>query len=166
MTDTALDHVVVEQATRGSDVQCAGRDGERIHVEIQATQRGLGWVVDWLIERCKRYNAPVVIDARSALGSIIPKLEDAQVRVITTSASDVATACGLFYDDVIEGRLRHLDDSILNLAVAGAAKRPLGDAWAWNRKTATSNIAPLIAATNAAWASSLETSSEPSVYFI
>jgi hypothetical protein len=39
----------------------------------------------------------------------------------------------------------------LTSAVAGAAKRTLGDAWAWDRRGVSVGICPLVAATLAAW---------------
>jgi hypothetical protein len=45
------------------------------------------------------------------------------------------------------GRLRHIDQTPLTAAVQGARKRPLLDAWAWNRKDATTDITPLVAVT-------------------
>ena len=36
-------------------------------------------------------------------------------------------------------------------AVAGAVKRKLGAAWAWDQTAATADISPLIAVTNALW---------------
>jgi hypothetical protein len=46
--------------------------------------------------------------------------------------------------------------------------RDLGDQQAWNRRSATSNISPLIAATNALYGvqSQVVASGEPEVYFI
>jgi hypothetical protein len=102
------------------------------------------------------------------LGTIVPKLEQAGVKVYLMNAADVAKACGSFYDMVVEERLAHLDDPILNLAVFGASQRALGDAWAWDRKHALVAISPLIAATNALYGVQLQgaASGEPEVYFI
>ena len=50
--------------------------------------------------------------------------------MVRTSAGDVATACGDFYDAVIDDRLRHRGQGALDAAVAGAGTRPNGDAWA------------------------------------
>lgn len=44
--------------------------------------------------------------------------------------------------------IRHLDDPTLNVAVANAAKRPLGDGlWLWHRKASTVDISTLTAMT-------------------
>lgn len=128
-------------------IAAAGPD----HVEIVETKRGLTWVADYLISRYQRHNCLIVLDAKGALGSIVPRLEAAGVRLLLMGPRDVAAACGQFYDAVTERRLHHLDDPLLNVSVAGASQRPLGDAWAWDRKHATVPLSPLIAATNALW---------------
>jgi hypothetical protein len=71
------------------------------------------------------------------------------VRVVVTSAADMAKACGAFYDAVLEGRLTHFDQAPLNAAVAGARKRPIGAAggWGWDRKDYSINLAPLVSVT-------------------
>lgn len=148
-------------------VAAAGLRDDLVHVEIVETKRGLGWVADFLIQKATKYSVPVVLDARGSLGGIVSRLESAGVKVFLMGAPDVAKACGEFFDAVVEQRLRHLDDPILNLAIGGAAKRPLGDAWAWDRKNALVSISPLIAATNAIYgASQVPESSEPEVYLI
>jgi len=40
----------------------------------------------------------------------------------------------------------------LSAAVAGAVKRPLSSAWAWDQLDAAVDISPLIAVSNALWA--------------
>jgi hypothetical protein len=47
--------------------------------------------------------------------------------------------------------LRHLGQPELTAAVAGAGKRSIGDASAWDRRNAAVDITPLVAATNALW---------------
>ena len=171
--DSSLNGLVVLAADAPPDrseayVTAAGLSDNSFHVEVIEAKRGLGWVSDFLIEKATRYNALVVIDGRSALGTIVPKLEQAGVKVYLMNAADVAKACGSFYDMVVEERLAHLDDPILNLAVFGASQRALGDAWAWDRKHALVAISPLIAATNALYGMQLQgaASGEPEVYFI
>jgi hypothetical protein len=73
------------------------------------------------------------------------------VEVERLNASEYAQACGALVDLVGDDRLRHLDQPELNAAVKGAAKRPLGDAWAWSRKSSNVDISPLVAVTLALW---------------
>jgi hypothetical protein len=64
----------------------------------------------------------------------------------------MAQACGQFYDATVEtGRLRHVDQQEMNDALKAAVTRPLGDAWAWDRKRPTADITPITAATLALW---------------
>lgn len=120
-------------------------------VEIVDARDGTNWLVPRVIEVAKRWNAPVVIDGGSPTGSIIGELEQAGVQIITFSGRDYAKACGSFYDAIQAQTITHLGDPILRAAVAESSKRPLGDAWAWNRKKA-SNITPLEAVTLARYA--------------
>jgi hypothetical protein len=52
---------------------------------------------------------------------------------------------------VASRNLRHLGQPELTAAVAGASKRSIGDASAWERRNASVDITPLVAATNALW---------------
>jgi hypothetical protein len=69
---------------------------------------------------------------------------------VLTTAPDMGRACGSFLDDVNSGRLSHAADRQLDAAVAGARKRPIGDAGAfgWDRRCdAAVFLAPLVACT-------------------
>jgi hypothetical protein len=96
-----------------------------------------------------------VVDPGGPAGSLIPDLEDEEnglgVEVVQPKARDVANACGQFYDAVTEQTLSHLDQAPLATALAGAQKRPLGDAWAWARRGVNVDISPLVAGTLAKW---------------
>ena len=71
------------------------------------------------------------------------------IKVIVTGARDMARACGGFLDDVEAGRVSHSDQPPLNAAVAGARRRPIGDAGAfgWDRRDGSVFVAPLVAVT-------------------
>jgi hypothetical protein len=90
-------------------------------------------------------------DQRDAAASLIPDLTNLGVDVKTINASEMAQACGRFFDAVEQRTLRHLHTAELRNALKGAAKRPLGDAWAWDRKSSAVDITPLVAATVAVW---------------
>ena len=94
----------------------------------------------------------VVIDEGSAASTLIGPLRDAKISVETTTSRKLAQACGAFYDAAVESDgLRHLDDPLFVTALKAAQSRPLGDAWAWDRKKPTDDITPLVAATLAYW---------------
>jgi ABC-type hemin transport system substrate-binding protein len=93
----------------------------------------------------------VVCDERGPAGALIAQLKNAGIQVETVSAAEHAQACGVLVDAVDQQRARHLGTPELAAAIKGAAKRPLGDAWAWSRKSSTVDISPLVAVTLALW---------------
>jgi hypothetical protein len=93
--------------------------------------------------------AEVVVDGRAA-GTLLAPFTAA--RVTETSASDLANGCAFLIDLVENGSLRHRGERELLVAIDGAAKRPLGDSWAWSRRNSGVDIAPLVAITLGAWA--------------
>lgn len=130
--------------------------------------RGTGWVVTqarrlhekwkpsaWMVDRmgpaatlveelAKPYYSgidrqPEVIDPRHP--NYRPGLP-----VQVTDGTEMAVACGSFYDDAMAGALRHGDQRALNMALRAATTRKLLDRWAWSRKGVT-DISPLVAAT-------------------
>jgi phage terminase large subunit-like protein len=137
------------------------RDGAW-HVELDEQRHGVGWLAAYVTKRCERNDIrAVVIDGASPAASIIDDLRQRKIKVTTTGARDMAGACGTFYDGVMEGWLLHIDQPQLNVALSVARKRSLGDAWAWNRKSASSDITPLVACTLALWGAQSSTVNKP-----
>lgn len=136
-----------------SSVAAAGlRRDELAHVEVVERHQGTGWVVQRAAELTVKHRpSAFLVEANSPAAALVADLQDAGVPVVVVSSSDLAKACGVFFDLAVEGRLRHLGTQELDSAVRGAAKRPLVDSWAWSRKTSKVDISPLVAATLAAW---------------
>lgn len=153
-----------------ASIAVAGRLGDdRISVQVIENRRGTGWVAFRVAELAARWpTAAVILDSGGPAASLLPDLKRARVRRVKTfSTREVVQACGFFYDlavgvpagvdiagnptEAIPARLAHPDQPILNDALAAARKRPLGDAWAWHRKDATTDITPLVAVTFAAF---------------
>ena len=88
---------------------------------------------------------PPPADAAAAL---LPEIVAAKIRVRESNTSDMAKACGLFYDAAVNDQIRHLGQPELTNSLAGAHKRDLGDAWAWSRKNSPrTDLSPIVAAT-------------------
>jgi hypothetical protein len=120
-------------------------------VELVEHRPGTDWAVGRLAELARRWNPwPVVIDAGSPAYSLLIDLSSLSIQTEVTGAREYAAACGQFYDAVTAGQIVHLDQPVLNAAVAGARKRVLGDAWAWARR-AGGDVSPLVAVTLARW---------------
>lgn len=122
------------------------------------------WVVPRIEELIERWNpCAVVIDKASQAGSLIKDLEKEGsvmkrrgMEVTCPTARDYAHACGWFGSAVVppkgqDQQLVHRGQLPLTLAVSGASKRDLAELWAWDRKTTTTDISPLVAATLAVW---------------
>ena len=138
-------------------------------IEVPEFKAGTDWVVARCSEIGERWGVTeVIIDPIGPVGALIPDFERAGFTVITLTGKDMAQACGMFYNATADCQLRHLgNDDWLNLAVSGAARRKLGDAWAWQRRTSLVDIAPLVAATLSFWAWSRdEGPADPGVYVI
>lgn len=123
---------------------------------------GTGWIAKRVKELNVRWSpCATVIDAQNAAASLITKLEEDDddgegVEITTTTAQDMARACGNFYDyatdetlgpDGKRGKLRHAGSLSLAQSVCAGKQRDLGDAWAWDRKDAGSDITQLVAVT-------------------
>jgi hypothetical protein len=130
------------------------RDG-RVHVELVDHRPGTGWMVDRLVELRRKWNpCAVVVDDKGPAGSLIAPLAAAGIEVLKPGVGGVAHASQAFYDACAleNAALRHLGQSELAAALAGARRRDLGDGgWAWARKATTVDLSPLVAVTLASW---------------
>lgn len=130
---------------------CGAYAGGRA-VEIVDSRPGTGWVLDRVVELYRAHRpARIVVHTGGPAAGLYADLAARRYPVVDLTARDVAAACGAFYDDVVNGALYHRGDTELAAAVAGAARRPLAGAWAWERRITTVDIAPLVAATLARW---------------
>ncbi|HVN51046.1 MAG TPA: hypothetical protein VMT43_06410 [Acidimicrobiales bacterium] len=131
---------------------CGRRDDGFWHVEVVDRRHGVGWMVQRLEELHVRYpSALFVCDGIGPVGSLIPRLEQDGVKVSPVTSTEHGRGCGMFYDAVEDGTLRHLGTPELRSAVRGATQRTLGEAWAWSRRNSSVDISPLVACTLALW---------------
>lgn len=131
------------------------------HVEVVDNRARTGWVVDRLVQlRDKHQPSDIVCHASGPAGSLLADCEKAGLKVRELSTAHYAKACGAAFDEITEGRWRHPDQRLLNIAAAGATRRPMGDAWVFDRRGST-DISPLAAVCLAGWALGEPDSSEP-----
>ena len=144
---------VAPDQSRASVALAGMRADGLAHVEIYEQRTGTGWLAPWIAEKASTAKlAAVVVDGKSPAVPLVDELTRRKVRnVVVTGADDMATACAGLFESVMERTVRHTDQPQLTAALAVASKRSLGDRWAWNRKTATSDITPLVAVTLALW---------------
>lgn len=123
----------------------ASSDGSS--VELVEHRPGTGWLAQRCAELDARWGpASWVLDQGGPAGSLVVELERAGVRVDAMSRREMVGACGVFFDAVVDRRVKVRSHSSLDAAVGAVGKRSVGDAWMWSRKGAA-DICPLVAVT-------------------
>lgn len=124
-------------------------------VEVVDFHPGTGWLVARLTELAGRYpKARFALDRNGPAGAFIDDLERFKVPLVPLDAGEVVRATGKFYDLVVDAGLTVRSNADLDVAVAGAQKRLVGDSFAWGRKSSASDISLLVAATVGVWVQS------------
>ena len=139
----------------------AGANDAGLHIEVVDNRPGMDWLIDRAVDLQEKWDPRCwVIDAAGPAGSLIPKLTEKGLQVVSPKAREVAQSCGQLYDAVQAAEISHLGQAPLATALAGAKKRDLGDAWAWARRTEGVDISPLVAVTLAPWGLTCEIEDE------
>jgi hypothetical protein len=127
---------------------CGQRADQRRQVEINPPddKRNL---IDQLVAAAQMWQSPVFVATTGPAAALIPDLEAAGVLVVRVGGVELAQACGLLYDSVVDRSLAHLNDEALRAAVKGA-QRKTGESFVFTRKGDV-DISPLYAALLALW---------------
>lgn len=125
-------------------------EDESAHVEEVWSGLDEPDAVEWIVQAAGR-RMLVVIDGQSPASSMVPVLKQRGVKVHVGSAGDMAKGCGLVASETAAQRLTHADQDSLNNARRDVRKRAIGTAggWGYDRSDPTSQIYPLVAATQA-----------------
>ncbi|RPJ62843.1 MAG: hypothetical protein EHM24_25395 [Acidobacteria bacterium] len=103
-----------------------------------------------------------MLDALGPAAPLIPALRAAGVDVTECRGRDVVDAASAFVDAVMAGVVAHPHDDRLANAIGTLARRRRGDRWVFDRHHG--NIAPIVAASLAAWQLSPGVESLAAVY--
>lgn len=129
------------------------RNDDLRQVELVEYRAGVDWVVARMVELHGTWDpSKVVVDVGGPAGNLIDDLERAGLVITKPKVSEVCQAAADLLDGVVAGSFRHMGDARLDAAAKGAKKRPVGDVWAWGRRSAAVDISPLVAASFALWA--------------
>lgn len=120
------------------------------HVEVIDNRKGTDWIIPRLTQLIGQWQ-PVAVVVDGPASSVVPELEHLKVPVYKTSTVELGVACGMFFDAVMSGTLRHPNQPLLTTAIDAARQRPLGDMWAWGRQLSESDITPVVSVTLALW---------------
>lgn len=139
-----------------ASIGIAAGDIRQSYVEVIEHRKGTGWLPARLVELVQKWE-PIGVGCNGAgpagaqVGPVVQAFRDAGLSadlLSQLSSREYQQACGGFYTDVVEGRLKRPDGQTpLDAAAADAAERQLGDAWAWDRRNTTVPISPLVAVT-------------------
>lgn len=156
----------------------AARAEDGSHVAIAAAANIDGVVVVELVDVIPAHDAgkavkawaggnDLVVDPSGPSAALVDDLVKARTpRLVQLGARDSSAACAKFLDALPHRAYRFRPSEALDEAVKVAAKRRVGDGgYAWSRSTAGASIAPLEAATNAAWAITHRRAGKPAIYF-
>jgi len=135
-------------------ITAAAREDAITHLKPLHHAPGTAWMPDRVAALQQQHRCDVVIDGRGPAAVLIPTLERAGVKLRVVDTREVLDACATLLDLVRERKVQHASYPELDLAVAGAVKRMVGDRWAWGRKVSSADISTLEAATLAAWSTS------------
>jgi len=168
----------VTKEGEASSVAIAAGDLSAPYVECIDDRAGVGWLPAELVRLVHKWD-PIAVGVNAAgeaggqVASILEAFRNADPPIPADllhpmSQVEYKQACGGFYTDVTEGRLRRRIDGPLDRAGGEAAERTIGaeGGWAWDRRSSTVSIAPLVAATIARALLPTEVEQEPESDFI
>lgn len=126
--------------------------GGPVRVDVIDARPGSSWLEARVLELVERWRVPVVgCDGAGPVLDVADRLERRGLDVTRLGTRDYVTACSAFLADVTAGQLEHAGRSALDAAVTAAARRTVGDGWAFSRRMSAATISPLVAATVARW---------------
>lgn len=145
------DPVALSIAVSPERVACIGVAGARadglIHLDFgHDVRRGLSWVTGKVAEIVgKRNVCAVLLDPAGLAGALIPDLMELGVKPVSVTSRELAQSCGMLLENVEAGKVRHLGQAPLAVALDRARTRKVADAWVWDRPDSSVDIAPLFA---------------------
>lgn len=141
--------VAVDLAWSSIAVASRAPDG-RVTVELAAYLPGTGALVAEVERMRLAHRATVAAPPDGPATIATTELRRRGVEVDQLPGPAYSTACQALLDDVRRGQLVHRGQRALDVAARGAARRELGDGWAWTRKASHVDVSPIVAATVAA----------------
>lgn len=126
------------------------RNSDRLGVLVHSVPSVSATAADEIAALVARLGPAAVLgDRRAGAGALIDALALRGVPTSEISASMLVTYCGSMFDAITAQEIVHDSQPLLDAAARAAISRPLGDAWAWDRRRSPVDLSTLVAATNA-----------------
>lgn len=136
------------ERTAGAIAAASYRPDGQLHVEVIDHRPGTKWIPARLRDLVGKHPCiGIKVDDKGPAGGLIADCTQLMLPIETVTAGVHAQSCGLLVDEVSTHTVHHGGQPELDAAVRGARKRPLGDSWAWARKTSNVDISPLVSVT-------------------
>lgn len=113
---------------------------------IDASRPGLQWLVPRAAQLARDHGARIVINPAGPGVTLPAALESAGAKCEELDGPAYAAACAATFDAIVERRAVIRPNRALDDAQAAAGRRPMGDRWAWSRRTSV-DVSPLTALT-------------------
>lgn len=132
-------------------------DGVQVHLAQYESGFGAQWADDFACELTQKIMIErgldtVVIDGYAENEALIVKLVEAGVNVVKFNQADMANAAVDLTSGLVNKRVWHTTDPILDAAVAGAGKKAFRDTlFTFSHLKSSSDVTPLRAVSAAAW---------------
>lgn len=135
---------------RFGHIVAAGRGADGVPVlELIDSRPGTSWIVDRVAELDERHAVwGWTIDAVGPVRALKAELEltVGAKRLHVATTQEACAAAERLHTAILEGHVRHRMQTVLDTAVAMAAKREVGDGqWCWGRRRSSGDVAPLVA---------------------
>jgi hypothetical protein len=116
-------------------------------VELIEHRAGVSWVVDRAVQLYRQHKGALVVDGYSPANSLVDRLEAGGIPVTRYTLRDMVSACGVFYDAVLDDAIRIRPHPMLELALKSARKKMIASGWLWSRTIEEADLTPLFSAT-------------------
>lgn len=115
--------------------------------ELVEHREGVGWVVDRALQLWRKHRGHLVVDGYSPANSLVDRLEQGGLPVTRYTLRDMTSACGIFYDAVLDDAIRLRPHPSLEAAIESAKRKQIASGWLWSRTVETADLTPLFATT-------------------
>jgi hypothetical protein len=115
-------------------------------LELVEYAPGVAWAAGRLTDLHTAHGAQLWIDGGTGPAGTIAAALTGKPWVHTLTGRDLAAASAGLLDALTDQAVSHRGEPAMDKAAAGAVRRPTGDGWIWGRRTATADVAPIMAA--------------------
>lgn len=125
----------------------SARPDGRLHAEVIERRNGISWVPSFLRQLQDAWGSSatqVFLDARGAASALEQDFILERVKYSVLNSTQIARACAVLFDDIVERRLVHRGQEELDKAVEQATTKPVGDSlWKFVGTVKGADLSPL-----------------------